>query len=158
LVVLILSEKDLFPDYEPKRTPDTLQDYLKRRSFVFQILSEIKEPDLKNLNTILIYFNRYKKEVKKHPGEMGKGNVAIGADLDQYYPSEEELLVSELGKMIRTIIEYISEEELKSYKKANRIRTKKISFYEIYFRHVDVMGSGRFFYAEKKPQKTEINF
>ncbi|NHJ24083.1 MAG: hypothetical protein EAX89_05880, partial [Candidatus Lokiarchaeota archaeon] len=121
-----MSEKDLFPDYEPKRTPDTLQDYLKRSSFVFQILSEIKEPDLKNLNRILIYFNRYKKEVRKHPGEIRKGNVAIGADLDQYYPSDEELLVSELGKMIRTIIENISEEELKSYKKVNKINDKRI--------------------------------
>jgi len=153
-----MSEKELFPDYEPKRTPDTLQDYLRKPSFVFQVISEIKERELQNLKIILNYFKRYKKEAKKHPGEIRKGNVAIGADPDQYYPSEEEILLSELGKMIRTIIENASIEEVKKYKKANKISNKRISFYEIYFRHVDVMGSGRFFYAEKKLQKTEVNF
>ena len=29
----------------------------------------------------------------------------MGADPDQYYPSEEEILVSELGKIIKNIID-----------------------------------------------------
>ena len=152
-----MKEKELFPDYEPKRTPDTINDYLRTSQIVYQVLAKIGDVHLDNLNTILEYFIQYEKEAIKHPGGVQKGNVAIGANLDQYYPSEEELLVSELGKIIQNIVINTPKEQLASYIEGNHITMKKISFYEIYFRHVDVMGSGRFFYAEKNSKKTIVN-
>jgi len=152
-----MKEKELFPDYEPKRTPDTLNDYLRTSRIVYQVLSKVGDVNLENLKTILEYFIRYEKEAIKHPGGVQKGNVAIGANIDQYYPSEEELLVSELGKIIQNIAINTPEEQLANYKGVNHITIKKLSFYEIYFRHVDVMGSGRFFYAEKNSKKTLVN-
>ena len=151
-----MAEKNLFPDYEPKITPDTIEDYQKKPSKVFEILGEIGVPHMSNLNSILSIFNKYQKKAKKNVGKYERGNVAIGAELDQYYPSEEELIVSELGKIIEQLIESYSKQQLKTLKLRHNISSQQIRFYEISFRHVDVMGSGRFFYAEKAALETLI--
>jgi len=153
-----MNERNLFPDYQPKTSPDTVNDYLRKpNSKVFKILSDINPPTLKNLKDILSLFNQYKVEAEKNPGGTQPGNVAIGADSDQYYPSEEEILASELGKSIKAIIESSSKQELEDLKEEEGISPHTIIFNEIIYRHVDVMGSGRFFYAEKKERETIIN-
>ena len=150
--------REIFPDYEPKRTPDTFNYYLRRPSIVYQVLEHIKEPNLIDLKTLIQLFNKYNIEAEKHPGSYEPGNIAIGADPDQYYPSDEEILVSELGKMVYGIIQMHSKEEIERIKVKDGIKSQIISFNEIKFRHVDVMGSGRFFYADKidKEVKFEI--
>jgi len=153
-----MNGRDLFPDYQPKRSPDTVYDYLRKPdSKVFKILSEIDPPTLKNLKHILSYFNKFKIEAEQNPGGIQQGNVALGADLDQYYPSEEEILVSELGKSIKIIIESSSKQQCEDLKETEGISSQTLIFNEIIYRHVDVMGSGRFFYAEKKQQETIVN-
>ena len=153
-----MNERDQFPDYQPKRSPDTVHDYLRKPdSKVFKILSEIDPPTLKNLKHILSYFNKFKIEAEQNPGGIQQGNVALGADLDQYYPSEEEILVSELGKSIKIIIESSSKQQCEDLKEKEGISSQTLIFNEIIYRHVDVMGSGRFFYAEKKQQETIVN-
>ena len=89
-------------------------------------------------------------------GKYERGNIVIGANLDQYYPSEEELVVSELGKMILQLIESYSKQQLKTLKLRYNLKSQQIRFYEMSFRHVDVMGSGRFFYADKAAKETII--
>lgn len=152
-----MNEKDLFPDYEPKTTPDTIHDYLRKPvSFIFKILEEIGQPSLENLKLILDYFNKYKVAAEINPGRYRDGNLALGADQHQYYPSEEEILVSELCKMINVIITSNSKKEIEIIKIKEGIFSQILVFNEIIFRHVDVMGSGRFFYAEKKQPAIEI--
>ncbi|MFW9864600.1 MAG: hypothetical protein ACFFEN_00745 [Candidatus Thorarchaeota archaeon] len=152
-----MNEEDLFPDYEPKRTPDTVHDYLRNpKSIVYDVLNEIGEPSLKKLKTLIELFEKYQKKALENPGEYIKGNVAIGADPDQYYPSDEEILASELGKMIRNIIWANTKDEMGKYIKEENINVSIWEFNEITFRHVDVMGSGRYFYAEKAKRKTLI--
>ncbi len=152
-----MRENDLFPDYEPKTTPDTVEDYLQYpESEIFKILGEVGEAKLEHLKQILILFKKYKKKAKKNPGGFQDGRVSLGANLKQYTPSEEELIISELGKMIRNIIEVYSEKEINEYKKKEKIKSQIIEFTEIYFRHVDVMGSGRYFYAEKNDKMVKI--
>ncbi len=151
-----MDEKNIFPDYEPKITPDTIEDYLKKPSQVYEILGEIGDPHISKLKNILALFNKYEKKAKEHVGQYDKGNVAIGADEYQYFPSEEELIVSELGKMIMEIMESYSKQQLKTLKLRFKIKSQQIHFFEMSFRHVDVMGSGRFFYAEKAPKETII--
>ncbi|MFX0031892.1 MAG: hypothetical protein ACFE8E_12690 [Candidatus Hodarchaeota archaeon] len=154
-----MSEKDLYPDYEPKKTPDTVKDYLRYpKTKIFNILDEIGVPSIDKLKIILDLFIKYKEEAKKKPGRVEDGRVYLGADLKQYVPSEEELLVSELGKLILNIVKKHTKDEIDEYKKRMKIKSQKIVFYEITFRHVDVMGSGRYFYAEKMPKKTEFSF
>jgi len=153
-----VEENDLFPDYSPKETPDTIYDYIRNpKSKILEIISDIGEPSIDKLSYIINVFKRYKKKAKRNPGGVRKGNVVIGADLNQYYPSEEELLISELGKMIRKIIINSPKRDIAEVMKNQGIKLQKIEFSEIYFRHVDVMGSGRYFYAEKKKPKIEIN-
>lgn len=78
-----MNKKDLFPDYEPKRSPDTVYDYLKYpKTNIFKILEEIDEPNIKKLKIILSLFNKYKIEAKRNPGGFQKGKIAIGADTD----------------------------------------------------------------------------
>lgn len=151
-----MSEKNLFPDYEPKITPDTIEDYLRGASKVYDILAEVGESSSGNLKRIVKYFKKYIKKAIKNPGGYRKGDIAIGADFSQFYPSEEELLASELGKMVEKIVNSHSREDFEKVKEQEGIKSQKIEFNEIYFRHVDVMGSGRFFYAEKRPEKKEV--
>ncbi|MFX1570319.1 MAG: hypothetical protein ACFFCV_18315 [Promethearchaeota archaeon] len=152
-----MNEKDLFPDYEPKLSPDTIYDYLKNpTSFVFEILTEIGEPLLEKLKIIIKYFKKYEVAAEKNPGKYQPGNIIIGADPNQYYPSEEELLLSELGKMVKLILNSNSIEKVDSLRKLERIKSHTLEFNEIVFRHVDVMGSGRFFYADKKDPKIKL--
>ena len=151
-----MDEKNKFLDYEPKITPDTIEDYLRSPSKVYDVLGEIGEPSIGKLNKILGSFNKYKKKAKKNVGKIEKGNAAIGADPDQYYPSDEELIVSELGKLIVQVIDSYSKQQLRTLKLRHNIPSQQIRFFEITFRHVDVMGSGRFFYADKAAKETII--
>ncbi len=151
-----MSGKNEFPDYEPKITPDIIEDYLRGSSKVYDVLAEVGEPSSGNLKNIVKYVKKYVKKAIKNPGEYRKGNIAIGADFSQFYPSDEELIASQLGKMIEEIVNSHSREEFEKVKELEGIKSQKIEFNEIYFRHVDVMGSGRFFYAEKRPEKKEV--
>jgi len=72
-----MNEKNMFPDYQPKITPDTIEDYLRKPSNVYSILGEIGEPSINNLKTIITYFLKYKKAAENNPGGTQKGNVAI---------------------------------------------------------------------------------
>jgi len=152
-----MNEKQLFPDYEPKKTPDVLEDYLPSSSNVFVVLNKLKPPELSKIHRLLELFKTHEIKARENPGGFRKGNIAIGAYLDQYYPSEEEIILSEIGKMIKRLIELSSPDEIYVIKLKMSIKSQSISFNEIFFRHVDVMGSGRFFYAEKRDDKTIVD-
>jgi len=81
-------------------------------SEIFEVLSNIPKLELEDLEKIIIIFQKYEKDAKKHPGGTKKGNFAIGADPDQHYPSDEEILVSEIGKLISKIIRETSMDNL----------------------------------------------
>ena len=151
-----MNEKNMFPDYRPKITPDSLEDYLRKPSKVYNILGEIGEPSINNLKTIITHFIKHKNAAENNPGGTRKGNVAIGADVDQYYPSEDELLVSELGKLIVQVTESYSKQQMRTLKLKHQIKSQRFNYHEITFRHMDVMGSGRFFYADKATIETKI--
>ena len=106
----------MFPDYQPKITPDTIEDYLGQPNNVYTILGEIGEPSINNLKTIINYFLKYKKAAENNPGGTQKGNIALGADENQYFPSEDELLVSELGKFILQVSGSYSKQQMKMLK------------------------------------------
>lgn len=152
-----MNEKNIFPDYHPKITPDTIEDYLRKSSNNYKLLKDIGEPNINNLKTIIGYFLKYKKAAENNPGGPQKGIVALGADEDQYFPSDDELLVSELGKLILQVIESYSKPQMKILKLNHQLESQRFSYHEITFRHVDVMGSGRFFYAEKVRKETVID-
>jgi hypothetical protein len=148
--------KKKFPDYKPKISMDTIYDYNKTPKEVIELLEKIGKPSLEKLEKILELLKKYQKETNNNPGKYVQGNVALGADPEEYIPSKSELLVSELGKMIQVILDQHSKKEINDWKQKEDIPSQTITFTEITFRHTDVMGSGRFFYAEKNPVKIDL--
>jgi hypothetical protein len=146
--------RDMFPDYQPKRTPDTIHDYIGKWASrsgkkPADVLGKIPEATLDNLPAIVDLFVKYKKATAKDPGTMAPGNMILGADKEEYIPSESELVASELGMAIKTIINKFKPAEIAVRINASKAKMKEISFVPVTFTHVDVMGSGRFVYAHK---------
>jgi len=106
--------------------------------------------ELDKLKPALDFFKEYQKKERENPGIFREGNVILGAPPKEYIPSDEELIVSELGKLIERVKSAHSSEELEKYTQQHGIDTLEIEFEEIGFYHMDVMGSGRIFYAFKK--------
>ncbi|MFX1535673.1 MAG: hypothetical protein ACFFDI_15780 [Promethearchaeota archaeon] len=149
-----LYEEELFPDYTPKRTPDTIYDFLggPNKSFkpkIVELLKQIPEASLENLKQLLNLFNKYKVEAESDPGIYTTGSVWLGAPEEEYHPSNTELMVSELGMAIKLVIDVNSKENIEKYKLKEGIDSQEIIFTPVEFWHADVMGSGRFFYAKK---------
>jgi hypothetical protein len=146
--------RDTFPGYQPKRTPDTIHDYIgtwTQRSgrSPDDVLGKIPVPTLENLVAIIDLFTKYKKAAAKDPGKTVPGNMILGADRDEYVPSEAELVASELGLAIASIVKINKPGAIAERLKSAKVRSKEITFAPITFTHADVMGSGRFFYARK---------
>ena len=153
-----MKENDVFPDYVPKTTPDTVYDYLKNpEKEIFKILEEIGDPELQKLKDMLNLFKKYKKSAKSNPGHLENGRVGLGANIKQYVPSDEELMESEIGERIGLIVFKTNPQEIESILKEVAIMLTQIEYKKIEFRHVDVMGSGRFFYASE-PFSVTIKF
>ena len=147
-------EQNILGDYQPKRSPDTIHDYIgqwasKSGLDPSSVLDKIPEATLENMKTILDFLEKYKKESSTHPGTFIKGNVILGAQPKEYVPSAPELIASELGNAAVAIVKATTPSELKAWLKKHAVKLKKITFVSIVFSHVDVMGSGRFFHAEK---------
>ena len=153
--------EDIFPDYEPKLTPDTAFDYISCKAEYnkknIAILHSISKTKLVDLKQLLNQFDQYLKKAKEKPGQYIDGNMILGAPPKEYIPSEAEIIVSELGKKIRRILHNNSIENIQNYKLKEGIENQTIKFKEIIFSHCDVMGSGRFFYAEKLEPEIELD-
>ena len=143
-----------FPDYTPKRTPDTMLDY---RPDLQTRQDQLPPATLEALPVLLDAFETHQRLARQQPGEWVEGNVILGADPHEYHPSDEELLVSEIGKRIRLVVSGASKKDLSVILSRTGTSVREIIFGEISFRHVDVMGSGRFFYASE-PKPIRIDF
>jgi len=161
-----MADKELFPDYEPKRTPDTIFDFGipsdSKLNTIFEKLEVDKRDnfpimELKQLKKALQIFREYENEAEKNPGGYRKGNLILGAPKKEYISSVAALIVSELGKLLRNLMKNIPSSQIQEYKEKNKISDQELIYNEIYFTHSDVMGSGRFFYAERKKEKVSIN-
>lgn len=136
-----LPDRPEFGDYQPKTMPDTVFDYLHkvckdekcRKKF-----EEIPQAKEENLDELMLLFKQYKTLTAENKGEYVQGNPLLGAPEKEYIPSPEELLLSEIGWRIEQLV--------KSGKKI----PEKIAYTHFTITHVDVMGSGRFFYAESE--------
>ena len=158
--------EDIFPDYEPKRTPDTIFDYgIPPDSKIHEIFNKLEVKttglfptmELKNLKTAIKLFHKYSEEAENNPGEYRKGNMVLGAPEKEYIPSEVALIVSEIGKLIQNVLFNVPYAELEEYKTKNKIQPQQLIYHEINFDHMDVMGSGRFFYAHRMEDRFYMN-
>jgi hypothetical protein len=136
-----------FPDYQPKRTPDTVIDYHPRLA---PRIAKLPPARLDRLLELIVLLEEHKKRAAGKPGQFVKGNQILGADEKEYEPSEDEMLASEIGDRIRAVAASTSKEQLE----AQGVPPQVVEYGAIRYRHVDVMGSGRFFYASEPVKAT----
>lgn len=157
----------MFPDYEPKRTPDTIFDFgLPPDSKIIKIFNKLDvnrsglfpTMELKSLKTAINLFHKYVEEAEKNLGEFREGNPILGAPEEEYIPSEAALIVSELGKLIQNLMFNAPRKDWDDYVKKNGLENQELIYHEIEFDHMDVMGSGRFFYAHRVEERYRLSF
>lgn len=142
------------PDYRPKDTPDTILDYRKELEGRVRALPPAT-PD--SLGALFSTLRGLRAAAARHPGRWQRGSVQFGADPKEYVPSDEELLVSEVGDRIRRVIEGTPADELANHLKREGVAVRFVEYNAIVIFHVDVMGTGRFFYARKpKPIRLRL--
>jgi len=142
----LIHPDDIFPDYQPKRTPDTMLDYMPS---LLEDLARIPESNLSNLSNLIHLYNEYKENAAYSPGEWVDGNLILGAREKEYQPSPEELVLNEIGDRIISVVSETDPEALGDVLKQIGKCPKKIEFTRFFFIHYDVMGSGRFFYIDR---------
>ncbi len=143
-----------FGDYQPKLTPDTVLDYRPSIRAVIEEFPSLHNPSFDKLVALLQLLEDVQAKAKKNPGHTQPGNMILGADREEYKPSDDELLESHVGDVIKGVVAGTPEELRPALaKKLKGNRTYNV----IRVRHSDVMGSGRFFYASKpQPEKIQI--
>lgn len=132
------TEKKIFGDYEPKRTPDTLLDYAPELAEIF---SKLPPANKENLTDLIFLFEQFKLEADQNPGTWEDGNIVLGANPKEYKPSNEELILNEIGNRIKSIVDKNIDQTDEEH--------KTLHYKNFTVTHVDVMGSGRFFYIEQ---------
>ncbi len=136
----------MFPDYQPKRTPDTVLDYLPGLAAE---INRLPDPSPQNLADLIYVLEAYQAQARKNPGQWEEGNIILGAKPKEYRPSVPELLVAETGARIRSVLNNAPAAEIEQISDKEKIKTRQLKFKYFTFTHADVMGSGRFFYVEE---------
>jgi len=139
-------EQNTFEDYEPKQTPNTILDYMPELSEIFE---KLPDADPKNLSELIHLFEYYRENSIIDPGKWEEGNLVLGANPKEYKPSRDELLLAEVGNKLRKLTKEISKNELQDLLKEQSVDLNKFEYNDFSFIHVDVMGSGRFFYVDE---------
>jgi len=91
-------------------------------------------------------YYEYSRRANRNRGHWEKGKVAQGANPKEYVPSDDELILAKIGDRLLEMV------EKKGWGWADELRAAGFSlnnfdFTEFTFRHVDVMGTGRFYYV-----------
>ena len=135
-----------FSGYHPKTTPDRVTDFMPQ---IAEKINKLPASELENLKKLTMLFKQFQKSVKKNKGQWIEGNPLLGGNEKEYSPTEDELILDEIGSRILEILNKIPKEDWEQIRKQQSLKTKKLRFTHFSFIHYDVMGSGRFFYVDK---------
>ena len=141
-----------FPDYQPKLNEVTAVDY---RPGLIARFGELPVVNRETFARAYVALGDLKRDALRNPGGMEQGNVALGADPEEYVPSDDELLAAELGDRLAAFVKEMSPEDIMAAWDGAALAPPSTDYRRFNYRHVDVMGSGRFFYASA-PQTTVI--
>ena len=131
-------------DYTPKDTPDTVTDY---RSSVAGDISAL--PPVSDAAALAAAFVDWKARAASSPGAYEQGAVQLGADPQEYKPSDAELVAAEAGDRLAAALQG-ADDATKASVAATLGDAPEARVYRRFdYRHSDVMGSGRYFYASK---------
>ena len=128
-------------DAQPKTTPDTVTDY--RASVAGQISGL---PPVGDAAGLAQAFLTAKAQAEGSPGTYEQGAIPLGADERQYVPSDAELLAAEAGDRLSAALTG-ADDATKAAVATILPDPASRTYKRFEFRHSDVMGSGRYFYA-----------
>lgn len=133
-----------FLGYRPKLTEDTWYDY---RPDLLSRSPELPEFTLDTLPDLVSEFERLIAEARARPGSVEEGAAALGGNPKEYAPSDAELLVARFGDAFVKMLSEYDAEAVSAALAASGGAKRTLVYNRFTFRHVDVMGSGRYFYA-----------
>jgi len=133
------SISDAFPDYQPLGRGATVTDY---RPAISGDISGL--PPLSDAPGLARAFADWRVRAGASPGAMEDGAIQLGADQQEYRPSDAELVAAEAGD--RLAVALIGAEDA-TKASVSEIVGGAAGYKRFDYRTVDVMGSGRFFYA-----------
>ncbi|MCA8892453.1 hypothetical protein [Hyphomonas sp.] len=145
-----MSIEEQFPDYEPKLTPDTLLDY---RPGLLASMPSLPEATVANLPKLMETLEYWRAQAEANPGGFEPGNMPLGADAQQYEASDAELMWALAGQRVADLAINNPDQLRESLPPESEL---PLTYPVFAVRHVDVMGSGRFFYVSE-PDVREIN-
>ncbi len=133
-----------FLDYRPKRTPDTVFDYRPALSLDAVSLPAFAAESMVELAAEM---ERLIAAARANPGKFEHGNIALGANPQEYVPSDAELLAARFGDAFVGLLNTMEASQIKASWTPPQEAGRTLIYHRFIYRHVDVMGSGRFFYA-----------
>jgi hypothetical protein len=143
-----------FGDYEPKRTPDTIFDFRPAMHAVIEAITILQNPSIEQVPALVQFLGEVKARARRNPGHTQPGRMMLGGDREEYNPSDDELLESYVGDLIKNVIAGAPKQRWEALMKKVK---GELTYNGIRVRHSDVLGSGRFFYASKpQPEKIQI--
>lgn len=130
--------------YTPKQTADTVLDYRP------EVAGDINAlPSVGDAAGLARAFVDWKAKAAAAPGAYEQGAVQLGADPQEYRPSNAELVAAEAGDRLAAALQG-ADEATKAAITATLGDAPEARVYRRFdYRHSDVMGSGRYFYASK---------
>ena len=130
--------------YSPKDTADTVLDYRP------EVAGDINAlPPVSDAAGLARAFVDWKAKAAAAPGSYEQGAVQLGADAQEYRPSNAELVAAEAGDRLAAALGS-ADDAAKSAIAAILGDAPEARVYRRFdYRHSDVMGSGRYFYASK---------
>ncbi|MBP9233330.1 MAG: hypothetical protein KBF30_01575 [Hyphomonadaceae bacterium] len=135
---------DIAAGYTPKDTPDTVVDY---RSSVAGDINAL--PPVGNAPALAAAFVDWKARAAASPGAYEQGAVQLGADPQEYKPSDAELVAAEAGDRLVAALQGADDGTKASVAATLGDAAEARVYRRFDYRHSDVMGSGRYFYASK---------
>lgn len=133
-----------FPGYTPKDTADTVLDY---RAGVAGDINAL--PPVSDGPALARAFIEWKAKAAALPGAYEQGAVQLGADPQEYRPSDAELVAAEAGDRLAAALSGADEATRAGITAVLGDAPESRVYRRFDYRHSDVMGSGRYFYASK---------
>lgn len=133
--------KAAFPDYKPKETPDTVTDF---RGSISADIGAL--PPVSDAAGLAQAFLSWKAKAAAAPGKTEQGAQQLGANAQQYVPSDAELVAAEAGDRLAAALSG-ADAATKSAVAAVLADPASRSYKRFDYRHVDALGSGRYFYS-----------
>lgn len=118
-------------------------------------IARLPPPSLDNLPALLIAMAEYQRLAEQSPCKWGPGDVSVGENPKQYYPSDEELLVSIIGRSIQHIVGTTERDDVSRILEKAGVAATSVEYAVVRMRQVHVGGKGQLFHADP-PEPTRV--